>query len=158
MNKMHGYRDAFHGLTPRSGYVPKGFLADFLGILTDVKFRTMSGLDRAAVGGANVVTNLLGDGSNGEGWFEGGQLDGCGARGAGPLRDDNPGRPLWGAGHRGPPHAAAHQSAAQHPRCRRGRAGKLRADIGAHARPALTGSFQWRSAIPTNPSCWAPNN
>ena len=72
MNDMHDYQDAFHGLTPWSGYVPQGFLVDFLGTLTDVKFRIMSGLDRAEVGGGKVTTDLpvLGDGSNGEGWFE----------------------------------------------------------------------------------------
>jgi hypothetical protein len=72
MNDMQDYRGAFAGLTPWSGHVPQGYLADFLGTLTDIRFRPLSGLDRSSVGGGNVATSLpkLGDGSNGEGWFE----------------------------------------------------------------------------------------
>jgi len=72
MNDMDAYRDVFAGLTPWSGQVPQGYLVDFLGTFTDVKFRPLSGLDRSSVGGDHVATSLpkLGDGSNGEGWFE----------------------------------------------------------------------------------------
>jgi len=72
MNDMAAYRDVFAGLTPWSGHVPQGYLVDFLGTLVDVKFRPMSGLERASVGGGQLATSLpkLGGGSNGEGWFE----------------------------------------------------------------------------------------
>ncbi len=72
MNDLDQYRKAFDGLTPWRGHVPQGYLADFLGTLIDIKFRPMSGLDRASVGGGQVATRLpeLGGGGNGEGWFE----------------------------------------------------------------------------------------
>ena len=72
LNSMKDYRDALGTLTPWTGEVPQGFLVDFLGILTDVGFRSGSGLDRSSVGGGLVTTSLpsIGDGSNGEGWFE----------------------------------------------------------------------------------------
>ena len=72
LKRMRDYRDALDALTPWSGKVPLGFLADFLGILTDVRFRPESGLDRSSVGGDEMRTNLptIGDGGNGERWFE----------------------------------------------------------------------------------------
>ena len=72
MNEMIDYLDAFDHLTPWSGHVPQGYLTDFLGILTDIKFRPTLGLDWSSVGGGNVTTSLptLGGGENGEGWFE----------------------------------------------------------------------------------------
>ena len=72
MNDLQNYQDAFQGLTPWSGHVPRGYLADFLGIFTDVKFLPLSGLDRRTVGGGKVATRLpeIGEGRNGEGWFE----------------------------------------------------------------------------------------
>jgi hypothetical protein len=72
MNDMKEYAGAFDCLTPWRGHVPQGFLADFLGTLTDLKFRPTYGPSRAEVGERMVTTDLpmLGDGSNGEGWFE----------------------------------------------------------------------------------------
>jgi len=59
----------FEGLDPFCGYVPKGFLVDFLGVLTDAKFRAVWGVDPAREGGTEVATTLPGlDG--GEGFFE----------------------------------------------------------------------------------------
>jgi len=72
MNDLREYRDVFQGLTPWAGPVPQGYLVDFLGTLSDVKLRPISGLDRSSLGGGNVATCLpkLGDGGNAEGWFE----------------------------------------------------------------------------------------
>jgi hypothetical protein len=69
VNRMELYADLFDGVTPWSGDVPKGYLVDFSGALTDAKFRTMFGVDPATVGGGPVKTRLpvIGDG---EGWFE----------------------------------------------------------------------------------------
>jgi len=44
-------------MEPFAGYVPRGFLVDFLGCLTDASFRTMWGIDAAQVGGDFVSTN-----------------------------------------------------------------------------------------------------
>jgi hypothetical protein len=72
MNELHDYRDAFQDITPWSGYVPRGYLPDFLGTLTDINFRPSSGLDRSSVGGGYITTTTpkIGDGQNAEGWFE----------------------------------------------------------------------------------------
>ena len=72
MNDMNNFRSAFIGITPWSGAVPAGYIADFLGTFTDIRFRPLSGLDRASVGGGHVTTSFptIGDGGNAEGWFE----------------------------------------------------------------------------------------
>ena len=69
VNRVELYADLFEGVTPWAGEVPKGYLVDFAGALTDAKFRTMFGVDPATVGGGPVETRLpvIGDG---EGWFE----------------------------------------------------------------------------------------
>src|SRR5258708_22266722 len=69
LNRMELYADLFEGVTPWAGDVPKGYLVDFSGALTDAKFRTMFGVDPATAGGGPVQTRLpvIGDG---EGWFE----------------------------------------------------------------------------------------
>jgi hypothetical protein len=68
-NRMELYADLFDGVTPWVGEVPKGYLVDFSGALTDAEFRTMFGVDPATVGGGPIKTRLplIGDG---EGWFE----------------------------------------------------------------------------------------
>lgn len=60
---------AFDDIEPYSGSPPAGYLADWLGILTDAKFRTMFGVDAEKVGGHGVTTRrpVIEDG---EGWFE----------------------------------------------------------------------------------------
>jgi hypothetical protein len=69
MNDLQEYANIFDGIQPWSGFVPPGFQIDFMGTLTDGKFRTMFGVDPSAIGGAKVQTRLptIGDG---EGWFE----------------------------------------------------------------------------------------
>ena len=69
MNDLERYADVFKGVQPWSGVVPAGYLVDFLGTLTDARFRVALGLDPAKAGGGLVTTRLpvIGDG---EGWFE----------------------------------------------------------------------------------------
>jgi hypothetical protein len=68
-NRIDNYGDIFKDIQPWSGFVPRGYLVDFLGVLTDARFRTCFGLDPASVGGGDVQTRLLTIG-DGEGWFE----------------------------------------------------------------------------------------
>jgi len=72
MNDLKRYQVQLDQVQPWEGEVPKGYLVDFVGALTDARFRVDSGIDPAAVGGKYVQTNLptIGDGNNGEGWFE----------------------------------------------------------------------------------------
>jgi hypothetical protein len=69
MNNMKEYANVFDGIKPWSGQVPRGYIVDFLGTLTDARFRVMFGVDPATVGGGAVTTRLpiIADG---EGWFE----------------------------------------------------------------------------------------
>ena len=69
MNDLARYADVFAGIAPWSGHVPSGYLVDFLGTLTDARFRTMFGVDPARVGGGHVQTQLPTI-ADGEGWFE----------------------------------------------------------------------------------------
>jgi hypothetical protein len=72
MDSLAEAQRLFDGMTPWAGFVPKGYSADFLGILTNFKFHVLSGIDPASVGGAHVQTALpaIGGGANAEGWFE----------------------------------------------------------------------------------------
>jgi hypothetical protein len=56
MNDIPKYLALFENFQPFSGYVPKGFLADFLGCLTDANFRTMWGANPVTAGGVGVTT------------------------------------------------------------------------------------------------------
>src|ERR1700704_4805195 len=69
MNNIKEYANVFDGIKPWSGQVPRGYIVDFLGTLTDARFRVMFGVDPATVGGSAVTTRLpiIADG---EGWFE----------------------------------------------------------------------------------------
>lgn len=69
MNDLQRFTDAFRGVEPWTGPVPVGYMVDFLGTLTDAKFRVPFGVDPTAVGGRAASTRLpvIGDG---EGWFE----------------------------------------------------------------------------------------
>jgi hypothetical protein len=69
MNELERYADVFSGIEPWSGVVPPGYLVDFLGALTDARFRAWSGLDPAIVGGKHVRTRLPVI-EDGEEWFE----------------------------------------------------------------------------------------
>jgi hypothetical protein len=69
MNDVTKFAGIFDGLAPFDGDVPKGFLVDFLGCLTDARFRQMWGIDPETAGGGPVKTKLP-ELSWGEGWFE----------------------------------------------------------------------------------------
>ena len=47
MNKLQDFANVFDGIKPWAGKVPKGYMVDFLGVLTDAKFREMFGVDPA---------------------------------------------------------------------------------------------------------------
>jgi hypothetical protein len=70
MNDIHNFRTAFSGVTPWSGTVAAGFIADFLGTFTDARFRPL--YNAGTLGQRTVETTLpsIGHGGNGEGWFE----------------------------------------------------------------------------------------
>lgn len=72
MNDLESYQPLIDSLTPWSGHVPLGYVADFMGVLTDIRFNPLSGLQPSQVGGGQVATALprMQDGLNGEGWFE----------------------------------------------------------------------------------------
>jgi hypothetical protein len=70
VNRMEPYANLFDGVAPWSGEVPRGYLVDFSGALTDAQFRTMFGVDPDAVGGGFEKTRLPVI-EDGEGWFEG---------------------------------------------------------------------------------------
>jgi hypothetical protein len=69
MNKLQKFSDVFDGIPPWNGRVPKGFLVDFLGVLTDGRFRTMFGVDPGSLGDCEQQTTAPTIRS-GEGWFE----------------------------------------------------------------------------------------
>jgi FkbM family methyltransferase len=66
---LQEYANVFDGIKPWDGEVPSGFFVDFLGTLTDARFRVVFGVDPASVGGTYAQTRLpiIEDG---EGWFE----------------------------------------------------------------------------------------
>jgi hypothetical protein len=70
VNRMEPYANLFDGVTPWRGEVPRGYLVDFSGALTDAEFRTMFGVDPTGVGGAFEATRVPVI-EDGEGWFEG---------------------------------------------------------------------------------------
>ena len=69
MNRLQTYANVFDGLKPWAGQVPKGYLVDFLGVLTDANFRTMFGVNPDKVGGDYQNTRFPTI-EDGEGWFE----------------------------------------------------------------------------------------
>jgi hypothetical protein len=87
VNNLARQSALFDGFEPFSGYVPAGFLADFLGSVTDAKFRAMWGIDPTQVGGGQVVTSRPVV-SWGEGFFEAVSWFEA-ARGARLLYDDH---------------------------------------------------------------------
>jgi len=72
MNDLQFHQPLIDALTPWAGEVPQGYVADFLGVLTDIRFNPLSGLKPSQVGGGQVATTVpvLGGGGNGEAWFE----------------------------------------------------------------------------------------
>lgn len=69
MNDLARSLALFADFEPFAGYVPKGFLVDFLGCLTDATFRTMWGVDPSREGGGFVATQCPSV-SSGESFFE----------------------------------------------------------------------------------------
>jgi len=69
VNKLHDFANVFEGIRPWAGKVPKGYMVDFLGILTDARFHEILGVNPAAVGGTDAETRLPTI-EDGEGWFE----------------------------------------------------------------------------------------
>ena len=67
--KLKKYAKFFEGIAPYSGTPPKGFYADWIGALTDAKFRAYTGMRPEDVGGSPVTTRLPVI-EDGEGWFE----------------------------------------------------------------------------------------
>src|SRR6266566_4477902 len=69
MNDIRSQLALFDDFEPFSGHVPKGFLVDFLGCLTDATFRTMWGVDPDQVGNEHVATQRP-TVASGEAFFE----------------------------------------------------------------------------------------
>src|SRR5579871_4983926 len=69
MNDLQTAMQLFENFQPFAGYVPKGFLVDFVGCLTDARFRTMWGIDPEREGGGYVATECPTI-AQGEGFFE----------------------------------------------------------------------------------------
>src|SRR5438552_15500439 len=79
MNDLKAYRDVFKGITPWSGFVPQGCIADFLGMIVDLKFRPLEalrpGFDLEAFGGGLKCTTVpdlskVRSSVEAEAWFE----------------------------------------------------------------------------------------
>lgn len=70
MNDVDKYRSVFDQIVPYSGTPPKGYVVDFLGTLTDFKFREPSGDDPSRANGEWVSTALPDLERDGEAWFE----------------------------------------------------------------------------------------
>ena len=52
MNNLQDFANVFGGIEPWAGKVPRGYMVDFLGRLTDAQFRAMFGVDpRSGPGG-----------------------------------------------------------------------------------------------------------
>ena len=69
MNDLGRHLAQFENFEPFIGFVPKGFLVDFLGCLTDAEFRAMWGVEPDKVGNGEVRTTKP-DVTWGEGFFE----------------------------------------------------------------------------------------
>lgn len=72
MITLKKYQGQIDQLQPWEGEVPKGYLVDFLGMLTDGCFRVDFGVVPSAIEGGFVRTTLprISDGGNAEAWFE----------------------------------------------------------------------------------------
>ena len=69
VNELQNFANVFDGIKPWAGKVPKGYVVDFLGILTEAKFRMLAGIDPEPAGGDYVETRLPTI-EDGEIWFE----------------------------------------------------------------------------------------
>ena len=69
MNRLEQFADLLDAIPPWRGRVPRGYLADFLGVFTDGRFRTMFGVDPDALAEREVATRAPAI-ADGEYWFE----------------------------------------------------------------------------------------
>ena len=70
-NDLPHYQRLLDEIKPWSGPVPRGYMVDFFGILTDANFRSEWGVNPASAGGVNMATTISPlKGANGEWWFE----------------------------------------------------------------------------------------
>jgi len=69
MNRLEQFADVLDAIPPWRGRVPQGYLADFLGVFTDGRFRTMFGVDPDALAEREVATRAPTI-ADGEYWFE----------------------------------------------------------------------------------------
>jgi hypothetical protein len=69
MNELEKFVDVFAGISPFAGIPPRGYLVDWLGAITDARFRAYTGINPKDAGGKFVQTRLPVV-SDGEGWFE----------------------------------------------------------------------------------------
>jgi hypothetical protein len=69
IDDLANFRDVFRGITPYSGTPPKGFMVDFLGTLTDSRFRLAFNGNPDSDGGRPITTRLPVI-EDGEAWFE----------------------------------------------------------------------------------------
>lgn len=70
MNRLEEFKDIFDGIEPFAGTVPAGYTADFLGVLTEDRYRSYLGFDKEQTGSTNATTRLPDLAADGEGWFE----------------------------------------------------------------------------------------
>ena len=69
MNRLEQFADVLDAIPPWRGRVPQGYLADFLGVFTDGRFRTMFGVDPDALAERELATRAPTI-ADGEDWFE----------------------------------------------------------------------------------------
>ena len=69
MNRLEQFAHVLEAIPPWRGRVPRGYLADFLGVLTDGRFRTMFGVDPDALAERELATRAPTI-ADGEYWFE----------------------------------------------------------------------------------------
>ncbi len=70
MNNVSDAIKSFDGLSPWSGNVPSGYLADFLGVMIDLRFREVLGVVPSEHGGDYQQHQLPTPATYGEGFFE----------------------------------------------------------------------------------------
>ena len=73
MNDLEAFKEVFAGIKPWSGFVPQGYIADFLGVLHAAEFVPLAFPDPASLGGKYQETALPTIGrvpNDAEGWCE----------------------------------------------------------------------------------------
>ena len=70
VNNLEPFAHTLDDLAGWSGEVPKGFVADFIGVLTDARFLRPWGIDDPAAVGGGYETSSPPSIQNGEPWFE----------------------------------------------------------------------------------------